>query len=162
MGCQYPQRWQFQGPQGDTLPNFVPYALHLPLRLYLPCYHPLKLSCLYFLSSAELRSSFCCPQAPDNVHFWHQADKEGWLQSQGDKLKTWRRRWHVLKDVRTSVSSRIVFSLFPYKLSIHFFPILPSLSSRAQKDSPAVLPAGIHFSIHGGRCKLQLQAARHH
>lgn len=37
-------------------------------------------------------------QNPEDVEFWHHADKEGWLQSQGDKLKTWRRRWHVLKD----------------------------------------------------------------
>jgi len=35
---------------------------------------------------------------PEDVEFWHHSDKEGWLQSQGDKLKTWRRRWHVLKD----------------------------------------------------------------
>lgn len=38
-------------------------------------------------------------QNPEDVEFWHHSDKEGWLQSQGDKLKTWRRRWHVLKDV---------------------------------------------------------------
>ena len=37
------------------------------------------------------------PDAPD-VAWWEDADKAGWLQSQGDHIKTWRRRWHVLKD----------------------------------------------------------------
>lgn len=34
----------------------------------------------------------------DEVEFWHNPDKEGWLQSQGEVIKTWRRRWFVLKD----------------------------------------------------------------
>ena len=37
------------------------------------------------------------PDAAD-VAWWEDADKAGWLQSQGDHIKTWRRRWHVLKD----------------------------------------------------------------
>ena len=36
--------------------------------------------------------------AADEVEFWHAPDKAGWLQSQGDHIKTWRRRWHVLKQ----------------------------------------------------------------
>jgi len=32
------------------------------------------------------------------VEFWAEPEKEGWLQSQGDHLRTWRRRWFVLKD----------------------------------------------------------------
>jgi hypothetical protein len=34
----------------------------------------------------------------DEVEFWHSPDKEGWLLSQGEVIKTWRRRWFVLKD----------------------------------------------------------------
>lgn len=33
-----------------------------------------------------------------SVAYWRSPDKAGWLQSQGDHIKTWRRRWHVLKD----------------------------------------------------------------
>jgi hypothetical protein len=32
------------------------------------------------------------------VEFWAEPEKEGWLQSQGDHLRTWRRRYFVLKD----------------------------------------------------------------
>jgi PH domain len=34
----------------------------------------------------------------DEVEFWERPDKEGWLQSQGEVIKTWRKRWFVLKD----------------------------------------------------------------
>ena len=36
--------------------------------------------------------------AAEEVEFWHSPEKEGWLQSQGDHIRTWRRRWHVLKQ----------------------------------------------------------------
>ena len=41
-----------------------------------------------------------CLQLPtqDEVEFWHKAEKSGWLQSQGEHLRTWRRRWFVLKQ----------------------------------------------------------------
>ena len=41
-----------------------------------------------------------CVQLPsqDEVEFWHKAEKSGWLQSQGEHLRTWRRRWFVLKQ----------------------------------------------------------------
>ena len=29
----------------------------------------------------------------EGVRFWVDADKEGWMQSQGEHLKTWRKRW---------------------------------------------------------------------
>lgn len=34
----------------------------------------------------------------DEVEFWRSPEKEGWLLSQGEVIKTWRRRWFVLKD----------------------------------------------------------------
>jgi hypothetical protein len=34
----------------------------------------------------------------DEVEFWHSPDKDGWLHSQGEVIKTWRKRWFVLKD----------------------------------------------------------------
>ena len=36
--------------------------------------------------------------AVDEVEFWHDAEKTGWLQSQGEHLKNWRRRYFVLKQ----------------------------------------------------------------
>mmetsp|Transcript_32060 Transcript_32060/g.79261 ORF Transcript_32060/g.79261 Transcript_32060/m.79261 type:complete len:140 (-) Transcript_32060:189-608(-) len=34
----------------------------------------------------------------DGVEFWHGAERSGWLMKQGDVIKTWRRRWFVLKQ----------------------------------------------------------------
>lgn len=33
-----------------------------------------------------------------SVQFWHQPERQGWLMKQGEYVKTWRRRWFVLKD----------------------------------------------------------------
>jgi hypothetical protein len=33
-----------------------------------------------------------------SVTFWHQPEKAGYMMSQGEVIKTWRRRWFVLKD----------------------------------------------------------------
>lgn len=32
------------------------------------------------------------------VEFWHSAERSGWLTKQGEYIKTWRRRWFVLKQ----------------------------------------------------------------
>ncbi len=34
----------------------------------------------------------------DAVEYWRAPEKAGWLQSQGDVVKTWRKRWIVLKQ----------------------------------------------------------------
>ena len=34
----------------------------------------------------------------DDVDYWNSPEKVGWLHSQGDHIKTWRRRWFVLKQ----------------------------------------------------------------
>lgn len=34
----------------------------------------------------------------DSVEYWRSPEKEGWLHSQGDVVKTWRKRWFVLKQ----------------------------------------------------------------
>lgn len=41
-----------------------------------------------------------CLQLPsaDDVEYWRSPDKAGWLQSQGEVMKTWRKRWFVLKQ----------------------------------------------------------------
>ena len=42
----------------------------------------------------------CTLQMPsaDDVDYWSSPEKAGWLHSQGDHIKTWRRRWFVLKQ----------------------------------------------------------------
>ncbi len=35
----------------------------------------------------------------DQVEFWHHPEKAGWMHSQGEHIKTWRKRWFVLKQV---------------------------------------------------------------
>ncbi len=34
----------------------------------------------------------------DEVEFWKDPEKTGWMHSQGEHIKTWRRRWFVLKQ----------------------------------------------------------------
>ena len=34
----------------------------------------------------------------DEVEYWRTPDKAGWLQCQGEHLKSWRKRWFVLKQ----------------------------------------------------------------
>ena len=36
--------------------------------------------------------------SPDSIAFWSEPEKSGWMQSQGEHIKTWRRRWFILKD----------------------------------------------------------------
>lgn len=42
----------------------------------------------------------CSHQLPsvDSVEYWRAPDKAGWLQSQSEVMKMWRRRWFVLKQ----------------------------------------------------------------
>ena len=35
---------------------------------------------------------------PSAIIFWHNPTHDGWLHSQGDHTKSWRRRWFVLKS----------------------------------------------------------------
>ncbi|KAF8018839.1 hypothetical protein BT93_H3663 [Corymbia citriodora subsp. variegata] len=42
-------------------------------------------------------------QGPDpddyaGIEFWAEPERAGWLSKQGDYIKTWRRRWFVLKQ----------------------------------------------------------------
>ncbi|GLC34104.1 hypothetical protein PLESTF_000169000 [Pleodorina starrii] len=32
------------------------------------------------------------------VEYWHTPERCGWLQKQGEYIKTWRRRWFVMKQ----------------------------------------------------------------
>jgi hypothetical protein len=34
----------------------------------------------------------------DGIEFWHNPERSGWLMKQGEYIKTWRRRWFVLKQ----------------------------------------------------------------
>ncbi len=35
----------------------------------------------------------------EDVEFWRNPEKQGWMHSQGEVIKSWRRRWFVLKQV---------------------------------------------------------------
>lgn len=37
-------------------------------------------------------------QQAGNVEYWHSPERAGWLMKQGEYIKTWRRRWFVLKQ----------------------------------------------------------------
>lgn len=34
----------------------------------------------------------------EEVEFWRDPEKQGWMQCQGEIIKSWRRRWFVLKQ----------------------------------------------------------------
>ncbi|XP_057482809.1 pleckstrin homology domain-containing protein 1-like [Actinidia eriantha] len=38
------------------------------------------------------------PEDYDGVEYWSSPERAGWLTKQGDYIKTWRRRWFVLKQ----------------------------------------------------------------
>ena len=48
-----------------------------------------------------IMSLFKRPGASDGgptVEFWREPERAGWLMKQGEHIKTWRRRWFVLKQ----------------------------------------------------------------
>ncbi|KAK9810515.1 hypothetical protein WJX72_012038 [[Myrmecia] bisecta] len=51
----------------------------------------------------------------DEVEFWREPEKAGWLQSQGEHIKNWRRRWFVLKQgfLFRFASADVTFSTKP-------------------------------------------------
>ncbi|KAL5580770.1 hypothetical protein UlMin_013212 [Ulmus minor] len=38
------------------------------------------------------------PDEYSDVEFWSEPERAGWLTKQGEYIKTWRRRWFVLKQ----------------------------------------------------------------
>ena len=46
---------------------------------------------------ARRRPAYVHP-ASSSVRFWHEPDFSGFMYSQGEVIKTWRKRWFVLKD----------------------------------------------------------------
>ena len=47
-----------------------------------------------FLESVGLAQT----RDPGGWEYWHEPERCGWLMKQGDVIKTWRRRWFVLKQ----------------------------------------------------------------
>jgi hypothetical protein len=50
---------------------------------------------------APIMSLFRKPATDDGgpaVEFWREPERVGWLMKQGEHIKTWRRRWFVLKQ----------------------------------------------------------------
>lgn len=45
-----------------------------------------------------MASLFGARKVDTDVEFWHSPDRSGWLMKQGEYIKTWRRRWFVLKQ----------------------------------------------------------------
>ncbi|KAK4763103.1 hypothetical protein SAY86_008871 [Trapa natans] len=45
-------------------------------------------------------ATFQAPNLEDysGIEFWSNPERSGWLARQGDYIKTWRRRWFVLKQ----------------------------------------------------------------
>eukprot|EP00897_Mesotaenium_endlicherianum_P008994 jgi/Mesen1/8122/ME000437S07217 len=38
------------------------------------------------------------PTDGDQVEFWNNPERQGWLLKQGEYIKTWRKRWFILKQ----------------------------------------------------------------
>lgn len=64
----------------------------LSLQIYEPSYPHISVrECYPTLSSLQLPTV-------EEVEFWRDPEKAGWMQSQGEVIKSWRRRWFVLKQ----------------------------------------------------------------
>lgn len=60
--------------------------------------HARQHCCWFWRQHSDLCLSALQLPTQDEVEYWHKAEKSGWLQSQGEHLRTWRRRWFVLKQ----------------------------------------------------------------
>ncbi|KAK6788204.1 hypothetical protein RDI58_016729 [Solanum bulbocastanum] len=38
------------------------------------------------------------PSDYEDIEFWSNPERDGWLTKQGEYIKTWRRRWFILKQ----------------------------------------------------------------
>lgn len=84
-----PRNWQPHpaaswagGSQGKGMPATICVQSELP-------HASIHCSCLQLLTA-------------DQVEFWHHPEKAGWMHSQGEHIKTWRKRWFVLKQASRS------------------------------------------------------------
>ena len=89
------------------------------------------------------------PEEYAGVEFWREPERAGWLTKQGEYIKTWRRRWFVLKQgkllwfkdsaVGRSSAPRGVLSLATYQTvkgaeDVLHKPCAFELSSAASSD----------------------------
>jgi len=47
---------------------------------------------------AQLLNRLRAEERVAGVEFWHSPERGGWLMKQGEFIKTWRRRWFILKQ----------------------------------------------------------------
>mmetsp|Transcript_11823 Transcript_11823/g.29941 ORF Transcript_11823/g.29941 Transcript_11823/m.29941 type:complete len:168 (+) Transcript_11823:84-587(+) len=47
---------------------------------------------------AQLLNRLRAEERIGGVEFWHSPERCGWLTKQGEYIKTWRRRWFILKQ----------------------------------------------------------------
>lgn len=51
--------------------------------------------------------------AANEVEYWSQPEKAGWVLCQGEVVKSWRKRWLVLKQVREDPSFALNGAVLP-------------------------------------------------
>lgn len=86
-------------------PNFACFAHWLVYSACPPVHQHLR-RCFKF---SQLFAALPQLLTADQVEFWRAPEKAGWMQSQGEHIRTWRRRWFVLKQV---CSARLCSALF--------------------------------------------------
>nr|XP_016471992.1 PREDICTED: pleckstrin homology domain-containing protein 1-like [Nicotiana tabacum] len=68
------------------------------MLLFLPL-SPLQFFSFAFIAMESLwRAAMGAAQSNDGVELWSNPERAGWLTKQGEYIKTWRRRWFVLKQ----------------------------------------------------------------
>jgi hypothetical protein len=70
--------------------------------------------------------------ADTKVEFWNNPERSGWLMKQGEFIKTWRRRWFVLKQGRIFWFKEQ--QLTPYSKSRGVIPVSSCLTVKGAED----------------------------
>merc|ERR1719178_434002 len=111
---------------------------------------------------AQLLNRLRAEERIAGVEFWHSPERCGWLMKQGEYIKTWRRRWFILKQGKIfwfkteevgPTSSVLNQNIFPClsmnHLRLHVlmyspcFMSHPQRSGECQNSTPAILSSAL-------------------
>ena len=73
------------------------------------------------------------PEDYTGIEFWSNPERAGWLTKQGDYIKTWRRRWFILKQGKL-FWFKDSFSVSPSATPRGVIPVASCLTVKGAED----------------------------